>query len=289
MTASAPHLTVLNSMAGTDFADALDTHVEWGLRVLDLKNAIFGKPVMELTDREAERAAGMIAERGLTVHCLSTGLFNEAVEAGEETFREEHLGRVDRAVEIGNALDARTVRLLAASTERRDEVLHSFLYLQQEAPWLFDLYAAAVDRLGEEGFKVVIENEVGGCIFSRPCEVPAFFERLDRPAARLTWDVQNLWQMGTFPTPEIYHELEPLIGMLHLKGGRSEVAGGLLKWRAYLEDSSYPVLPIVRAAVAGGACSAVCLNPPHGEDSPDYDWDYRRDIEFLRANVPELA
>lgn len=31
-------LTILNLMAGSDFATALDRHVEWGIEVLDLKD-----------------------------------------------------------------------------------------------------------------------------------------------------------------------------------------------------------------------------------------------------------
>jgi hypothetical protein len=41
-------LTILNSMAGKDFVQALDQHLAWGLQVLDLKDAIYGKAVDQL-------------------------------------------------------------------------------------------------------------------------------------------------------------------------------------------------------------------------------------------------
>ncbi len=38
----ATRLTMLNSMAGEDFAAALDRHVAWGIRDLDLRDGIYG-------------------------------------------------------------------------------------------------------------------------------------------------------------------------------------------------------------------------------------------------------
>ena len=51
---TAVKITMLNSMAGTDIIQALDNHVAWDLKVLDLKGSIFGKSVTEITDEEAE-------------------------------------------------------------------------------------------------------------------------------------------------------------------------------------------------------------------------------------------
>lgn len=38
-------LTLLNSMAGKDFEQALDRHIDWGLHTLNLKNQIYGKSI----------------------------------------------------------------------------------------------------------------------------------------------------------------------------------------------------------------------------------------------------
>ena len=73
-------LTILNSMAGSDFEMALDQHLAWGLHVLDLKDAIYGKTVDDLLPREAEQAARAIESRGLHVATLSTGVFYGDIE-----------------------------------------------------------------------------------------------------------------------------------------------------------------------------------------------------------------
>lgn len=65
-------LTMLSSMADPDFEKALDRHVRWRIRDLDLKDRILGQGLLDLTAREAERAAELIRARGLSVYCLST-------------------------------------------------------------------------------------------------------------------------------------------------------------------------------------------------------------------------
>ena len=118
----------------------------------------------------------------------------------------------------------------------------------------------------------------------------SFFAALNRPAARLIWDVQNLWQMGTYPSLDVYNALRPLIGMVHLKGGQSEYANGPLKWRTALADASWPVAGIVREVIRDGASPVICLNPSHGGTKPGYDYHdvTGRDVTFLRATFSEI-
>lgn len=285
--ANPTRITMLNSMASTDFAESLDLQKQWGVRVLDLKGDILGKALLDLTDAEAAEAKRLADERGLSVYCLSSGLFFDFVEEGEAHFRERHLARVDRLAALAGILKPSLVRLLAARTRRREELADSISYLCEAHPWLFDLYRAAIDRLAEAGFKVTIENEVHGCVLSKPEEVRGFFAELDRgDRVSFTWDVQNMWQMGTFPSLEVYDGMKDLIGYYHLKGGRSEEGGRELKWRSSLEEASWPVLEITRRAVADGV-PAICLNPSHGEapDGFDAQETARRDLDFVRENI----
>ena len=46
-------ITILNSMAGNVFEVALDQHVSWDIKCLDLKDNIFGKSIIELTETNA--------------------------------------------------------------------------------------------------------------------------------------------------------------------------------------------------------------------------------------------
>jgi len=271
-------------MAGADFEAALDQHVAWGLADVDLKDQIFGKGVADLTRDEAKRAAGLLEVRGLTTHCLSTGYFFAEVELGEAEFRSRFVDSLGDLIAVAQELNPTLVRLLAARTSARSGHAHIGAYITDAHPWLVPLYREAVDRLQSAGFAVTVENEVGGCILSTPDEILWFFDALDRPDVCLTWDVQNLWQMGTYPTMNVYESLRDIIGYYHLKGGQSESGSSELKWRTSLEDASWPVANITRQVATDRVSPVICLNPSHGAAKPGYDYAeiVARDIAFAR-------
>jgi len=283
-------LTVLNSMAGQDIEACMDQHVAWGLLVLDLKDRLFGKTVVQLDDREAEKIATMATDRNLSIHTLSTGLFHSDIEVGEGAFREKWMPIIDDAIRVAQILHPHQIRLLMAMTSLRAQVLDATVYMETQHPWVFDVYREAIDRIVSAGFGVVIENEVRDCLFAKPQEVLAFFDILDRSdVVSLIWDVQNFWQMGTFPTLEVYEMLQPVIGMIHVKGGRAEVPGGPLVWKANLQDASWPVVNIIKQAIKDQVSSVICLNPSHGQKPDGYVEDTQKNLQFLRDAIEEIA
>ena len=281
-------ITMLNSMADPDFEMALDRHVEWGLRHLDLKDSVFGKGVVDLSDAEAQRAAELIEARGLSLYCMSTQLFHGDVEMGETAFRQAHLEPLDRAIAVAKTLRPSLFRLLSARTRRRDQLTDSMAYLRSEHPWVIACYREAIGRLAAAGLRVTIENECHANIFSTPTEVTSFFAELDCGAAvSLTWDVQNMWQMGTFPSLDAYRHLRPLLAYYHLKGGQSAPGTAVLRWQSSLEDASWPVQEITRQVMADGSSPVICLNASHGKRKQGYPYHdvLQRDLAFVRREI----
>jgi hypothetical protein len=284
-------LTMLNTMASSDFVQALDRHLQWGLKFLDLKDLVFGKRIVDLTLEEAERARVLMRDRGLSVYCFSTQLFEPDIELGETVFRNEHLEKVDHTIEIARILQPGMIRLLAAQTARRATIVDSVAYLKTEHPWALHLYGEAIDRIHDAGFHTTIENETGQCILSRPREIVDFFGELDRDnKVSFTWDVQNLWELGTFPSLEAYGEFKHLVRYYHLKGGQHNDTSRNLCWRSSLEDASWPVADITREVVADGQTPVICLNGSHGDKREGYDYTdiVQRDMEFIRRTVPGI-
>lgn len=283
-----PKITMLNGMAGADFAEALDQFAAWGLEVVDLKNGIYGKSVAELTPEEAAAAEQALRQRGLSAYCFSTELFHDELEKGEEHFREAHLGQLDRVLAAAQIMRPVMIRLLAAKTSRRASIADSTAYIRTEAPWLFQVYREAIDRIHRAGFQATIENEAHDCIWSAPEEVISFYRELDCAGkVHFTYDVQNMWQMGTFPTLQAYEALKPLIGFLHLKGGQVGGTGRELVWRSALEEASWPVAAITRQAIEDGVSPVICLNPSHGRarEDPAQGNVTERDLRYLQALI----
>ncbi|MCW8130350.1 MAG: TIM barrel protein [Planctomycetota bacterium] len=280
---------MLNAMANRDFEQSLAKHAAWNLRWLDLKDRIFEKLITDLTLEEARRAKALIDARGLRVYCLSTLLFADKVEKGEEHFRARHLAPVAHTLELARILQPVYVRLIAAQSAERSTFANSAQFVAERHPWLFECYREAIDAIHAAGFKTAIENEIDGSLFAHPLEVIDFFEALDRDGkAVFTWDVQNFWEQGTFPTLQVYEALRPLIGFYHLKGGQTDGVSNTLAWRTCLEDASWPVAEITRRVVADGVSPVICLNPSHGKPKPGYDYanTVERDLAFIRRAVP---
>lgn len=276
--------TMLNSMASADFAESLDIQQALGIEVLDLKDSIFGKPIADLTVSEARQAAEMIAARGLSVYCLSTQLFHEPADKGKDAFVRNDLKGVDRAIAIADILQPVCIRLLPAIVRPERPGGH-VEQVRKHFPWLPGLYREAVDRIAGAGYRAVMENEYGSLLAS-PEEILEFFELVDRPGKlHLTYDVQNLWQMGTYPSLEAYRTLRPLISYLHVKGGQEDPVSKKLKWKSSLEDATWPIADIVREAIRDGCSPVICLNPSHGELRDGYDYRNleRRDFVYLRG------
>lgn len=282
-------LTMLNSMAGRDFGQALAAHREWGLEWLDLRDEIYGHWVAALDVETARRAKGDIDEAGLAVYCLSTGIFFEDIEKGEPYFREKHLAMVDHVADLAKVLQPQVVRLIAAQLPSRGDDQSAMHLIEREHSWLLGVYREAIDRLADRGLRSTIENEAFRCFLTRPEDFLRFFAALDRPDSTcLTWDVQNHWATGAFPSAEVYEQLRPLIGYYHVKGGQADGGSNALAWNVALEDASWPVADLTQRVVDHGVSPVICLNPPqHGKQKPGYDYSdiVARDLAFLRANV----
>lgn len=285
---SAVKLTMLNSMAGSDFVQSLEQQRDWGITALDLKDAIYGKNVVELSEEEAEQAKVEIDSRDMFVYCMSTSLYDDDLEKGERHFYTHHMALLDQTIRVATVLQPRVIRLIAAKTSKWHPGLNSIAYINEHHSWLWDMYREAIDRIDEAGFQVTIENESPNCILSTPGQVNAFFAQLDRRGkVFFTYDVQNLWRMGTYPSVEAYESMKGLIGYLHLKGGQAIASGQPLEWRSSLEDATWPVAKITQYAVNDGVSPVICLNPSSGKKPEGYidELVYKQDLAFIRKHI----
>jgi sugar phosphate isomerase/epimerase len=285
-------LTLLSSILGADFPLALERQKSIGIRYLDLKDGIWGKTVETLTGEEAARAAALIDGLDLRVHCLSTsiGYSDPESDTDEAAFRARHEPALGNVLRVARVLRPEVVRLLAprlAPSAGECAVKR----LDREFPWFVSVYRDWIDRIGEAGCGVLIENEASGCVLATITDITLFLARLNHPDARFTWDVQNLWQRGTFPSLETYRRIAPWVGEIHLKGGRHDGSSNSLVWASSLEEASWTVVEIVRAVLEDGLVSYLCLNPSHGMRPSDWDtWEVaQRDVAFLRREFEAIA
>lgn len=285
-------LTMLNSMAGSELDAALDRHVQEGLEICDLKDGIFGKRLEELSHEQVRSLADEIATRGLKTYCLSTSLGDHDLAAGRERWRQVNSDILDRVLSAAEILKPALIRVIVAKdTSRPQGGEDNMKRVLAQHSWVAAVYDEIIGRINGEGYDVVLENEAHDCIITSPEDVRDLFAAL-KPGHRVryTWDVQNMWQMGTPPSREVLDKLLPLLGMLHVKGGRAS-SDGTLKDASSLADASWPVADIVRAAIASGRIEVICINPSHGARAAGFDrWAVARDdLRFIRAADQRVA
>lgn len=280
-------------MAGNDFEQSLDQHLAWGITDLDIRDAVYGHWLKALPLPDAERAAAEVQKRNLAVHCLSSSVFFTDIAAGPDVFRGAHSAMLDHIIELAKIFRPRMVRLIAAQLSTRESGPTAVQTVRRDAPWVFDVYREAIDRIGAAGFTPTIENEAGRCLLSHPQEFVEFFDELDRAGAvTLTWDVQNQWATGVFPQPDMLDALGPLMAYYHVKGGRHVDESRKLTWNVALADATWPIVETTQRVVDAGLSPVICINPAqHGEDDPDYDYQgiVKRDIDFLRTAIKGIC
>lgn len=278
-------------MVSQDFAASLDIQKSWGIQVLDLRQNIFGKNLAGLTIDEAKAAAEQIAERDMSVYCLSSGIFLNDIELGLEAFANRYDAEIEHIIQLAEVLKPKVVRLLSARSSKRDAYLDSVEHMEANHPWVIPMYREAVDRIHSAGLQVTIENEAKKCIWSKPNEIIGFFRELNRPdKVSFTFDVQNIWFEGTFPTMDVYRELRPLMGYYHLKGGQTGESGDKLVWQSALDDASWPVAELTKQVLADKATEVICLNPSHGEVKPGYDYNNldKRNYDYVKNIIDSM-
>jgi sugar phosphate isomerase/epimerase len=295
-------LTMLAEMMDRDLEAAVAQLGDLRITRLDLKNHVFDRAIDDLDDARRERLAALLDQSGGSVYCFSSTLGHRNIcQIGEREFRQELAQGIANMADTARTVRPDKVRLLACAFDNRGDYADATDYLDGRAPWVYDAYREAIDQIEAAGLHATIENEPH-TILSNPEETVAFFARLERPRSSFTWDVQNMWQSGTYPSLESYRTLRPVMDYLHLKGGRaSPEAPRELRYRAPLEQASWPACEIVAAVLADRISPVICLNPSHGALAPDYELaplagspaliraEAIRDVAFLRGAFREIA
>ena len=263
-------VAILNSMADPDFSRSLARQQTWHITDLDLKDSIFGKAIVDLTPAETHTAAEMIARHGMQTYCLSTVLFYDDTGKGESQFAADNLRRIPAVLAVAKILRPRFIRLLPAKIDRQNQPGNSLDWVRKTAPWLLTQYRQAVAEIHAAGFEATIENEAHNCILGSTSEILEFFTLLGNCGASFTWDIQNLWQHGTYPSVEVYNRLKPLIRYVHVKGGIQDAKTGALELTSTLADATWPVKEIVRTVMRDQLSPVICINPSHGKHNPNY-------------------
>ena len=194
------------------FADEIDPDLETqcavlddlGIRYLELRSA-WDVNVLDLTDEQVAEVKHILDAHGIGVSSIGSPIGKINVT---DDF-DEHLRRMDRAVEVAQILGAPYIRVFSffltadqRPEDHRDEVVRRMSALAERAA------AGGVVMLHEN------EKEIFGDV---PARVHDLVTAVDSPALRLAWDAANYVQCGVVPFPEAYALLRPYTDYIQVK------------------------------------------------------------------------
>jgi L-ribulose-5-phosphate 3-epimerase len=203
-----------------DLETALTAMQEIGMTGAELR-VVWGKNIMDLSDAELDRVAGLVEARGLRVISIASplfkcvlpdsppvdGRFQQDVFAAKYTF-EDQPRLAERAFFIANRFGAKIVR-----------VFSFWRTVQPEA--CFESVVRELGQLSEKaashGLTVGLENE-HACNIATGAETRRVLDRLRHPNLGVVWDPANAYVSGENPFPSGYGLLPPeRIAHVHAK------------------------------------------------------------------------
>ena len=265
-------LLALNVMIGGNIDEALDQHQQRGFRYLDIKMDFRGSLIEDSNLDTVQQIAQAAAQHGLGTWCLSSCLGNCSISDDDAYLHKQYAG-IERLISFIPVLNPHCVRLIMPRGDAA--VIYDERILSAYRDWCQSLLATGVE--------VVIENEIGESIGRDPQLIVTFLENLGfGDKVRYIWDIANQWQEGRFPSVTDYQTLRPVIGMIHVKGGRwNNPQEKKYAWKSMLGDSDWPVTELCALAIENNI-SAICINPPHGATPKNWAYDLNSDIAFLQ-------
>lgn len=196
-------LSAFGDEIGDDLATQLEVLASEGVRHLEFRGA-WSKNILDLDAEELGRAAGLLQDHGFGVSAIASPIGKSELSQP----RDFELGRLDRAIAAGQALDTTLIRVFSffirdgKPEQHRDEVLERM--------------RALTERAAAAGMTLVHENEkdIYGDTGERCHEIVA---SINSPALRMAFDPANFVQVGVQPMVQAWPLLEAYTTHIHIK------------------------------------------------------------------------
>ncbi len=188
-----------------DFGVQLDLIEQLGLHYIEFRSA-WGTNILDLDGDQLERAATMLAARGLKVSSIGSPIGKIFID---EPF-EPHLERAHHAVEVAKRLGAPFIRVFSFfmrddtdPTSVRDEVLRRM---------------RALAAVAADGGVVMLHENEKDIYGDTPERCFDILQAVDSPALRATWDSANFVQVcGERPFDKGWSMIRPYLVYMQIK------------------------------------------------------------------------
>lgn len=224
-------LSVITDEITQDFERALDIMGEYGVVHAELRG-LWGTNIADLDAEQVKRAKRAMAERGVTVSCLSTPFFKCDLDADEATVAgrmhlakarslSEQMELLRRCCDLAHQFGTGLIRVF--TFWRKGEMTPAI-----EAR-IVDAFDEPVKIAAQEGVTLALENE-HACYVGTGAEAARILSELNAPQVRACWDPGNAFCAGERPYPDGYEAVRPFVAHVHIKDAALGPDGKTLRW-----------------------------------------------------------
>jgi sugar phosphate isomerase/epimerase len=224
-------LAAITDEFSPDLDVALDAMAAAGVAGVELRT-LGGRNIVDLTDREVDRACAAVADRGMTIVSIASPLL-KCVLPGAPEIDPRVLHDVFGSNYAFADQPRLTDRVFAIARKTRAPVIRVFSYWRTIDPracgaQIVAALTSLADRARDQGVTIGLENE-HACNVGTGQESGRLLASLDHPALGLIWDPANALILGETPYPNGYRDV-PIARVVHVHAKDCRVVDHVPIW-----------------------------------------------------------
>ncbi|MBD3289481.1 TIM barrel protein [candidate division KSB1 bacterium] len=199
-------LAIVSDQISTDFREAVEYGLEWGIEDFELRNMTTGR-VPYVTSEELEQIIDVKEEYGINVSAISPGLFRISLKE-EEQLKLELEEKIYDSFRFADKLGT------------KDVIIFSFKRYPNEPQ---SNYIQIVHILGrmtslaeKYGFRLLLENDIDYWCQTGE-DTAQILEEINSKSLRANWDPANAYAAGEIPYPYGFLAIRKYVASIHVK------------------------------------------------------------------------
>jgi len=224
-------LAAITDEFSPDLDVALDAMAAAGVAGVELRT-LGGRNIVDLTDREVDRACVAVATRDMTIVSIASPLLKCVLPEAptlDPLVQRDTFGSSYTFADQPRLTD----RVFAIARKTAAPVIRVFSYwrtIDPEAcaPQIVAALTSLADRARDEGVTIGLENE-HACNVGTGDESGRLLASLDHSALGLIWDPANALVLGETPYPDGYRHV-PIVRMVHVHAKDCRVIDHVPVW-----------------------------------------------------------
>lgn len=230
------YVSVFTDELQKEVTEILPTLASWGMKYVDFRSRVFGKPIENLTMDELKALRAQLDELGLKTGVIQSSLCKVHLPGPDVVAKE--MQKLEGIIRAADVLDCRLVRSFNFWQHDQYDPKCGELAMRPDAQaQVMEMFYPFAKRAQEAGLILGIEN-----CGQTPDEVITVLEQLNVPGWGMAWDVSNMFEIlpeAKGDCVDYFTKCLKYANMLHVKsrGVLAEVEGKKVPWERVLRGA----------------------------------------------------